>query len=450
MTDSGIVVIGGERGTVPVEPLDSEEAEDPMAGPIKRAVRIVREGAPRCLSRAMRALSQAPLAPLTDDTIAQLRSLHPSATEGLAPLPRNKAVQLVSVDPDTLFRLLRLRVNNGSAPGPSGWTGSHLQVLADSDDEEARAGLCMLVRDLCNGVFGGATQLRLLASVLMPVSKKGGKGVRPIAMGEVFVKLAAHYSMSLIEGELPQLFPRIQFGVKRAGGSESAAQLTRAVLAQSRRLHPSTIALKTDFANAFNSASRARIWSCMLGHAQTEPLWRMFYWAYAQPSPLLVYDRSGLHYATAVQRGRAAGRPLRRIRLRPQRAAAVRAGHRWPAGLPRHQRAGRSHPHRSAGASVRRFRSHHRCSALPLPAAARGEVRSVRAGLARRRAGSSRGAGRMRHSPAAHSDSLESLGVLLGSDEAVHLIASRQSMRRRPPSAACSTRPCRLRLHSCC
>ena len=208
---------------------DEKTDDDPLKRAVKRAVNIVREGAPRALSRAARALLQSPLAPIDDETIAQLRSLHPVATESLQSLPRNKAVDLVAVDPSTLFRLLKLRVNNGSAPGPSGWTGSHLMLLVESGTEEAKTGLTLLTKDICNGVFGGSTQQRLLASVLMPISKNGGKGIRPIAMGEVFVKLAAHYSMSLIESQLPSLFPRIQFGVKRAGGSESAAQLTRAV-----------------------------------------------------------------------------------------------------------------------------------------------------------------------------------------------------------------------------
>jgi len=74
----------------------------------------------------------------------------------------------------------------------------HLQLVAQCDSAEAKEGLCLLIRDICNGVFGGHTQQRLLASVLTPISKPGG-GVRPIAMGEVMVKLAAHYLMSLIE-----------------------------------------------------------------------------------------------------------------------------------------------------------------------------------------------------------------------------------------------------------
>jgi len=94
-------------------------------------------------------------------------------------------------------KLLKSKVNNGAAPGPSGWTGSHLQLIAESENAKAIEGLTLLVKDLCNGVFTGAMQQRLLASLLIPISKGEGRGVRPIAMGETFVKLAAHYTMSL-------------------------------------------------------------------------------------------------------------------------------------------------------------------------------------------------------------------------------------------------------------
>jgi len=288
-SDIAAAVTAAESG------IDSPASDDANVRMIRRVNNILREGAPRAQRRAFRSLNQAPLASITPSTVQQLRELHPVATERMCAVPANKGLEMAAVDQQTLFALLKRRVNNGSAPGPSGWTGSHLQLIADSESNDAKSGLCLLIRDICNGVFGGATQQRLLASVLMPIGKKDGRSVRPIAMGEVLVKLAAHYCMSLIEGQLPTLFPRIQFGVKRAGGSEAAAQLTRALFDQSRRLFGSTIALKTDFANAFNAASRARIWDTLLKHPETEPLWRMFHWAYSDPSALLLYDRSRLH-----------------------------------------------------------------------------------------------------------------------------------------------------------
>jgi hypothetical protein len=108
----------------------------------------------------------------------------------------------------------------------------------------------------------------------LPNNADAGKCGQKV-MGETFVKLAAHYTMSLLEPHLAALFPRIQFGVKRPGGSETAAQLTRAYLAQSALLHADTIALKTDFVNAFNSANRSQAWKALLADKRTEPIWRI-------------------------------------------------------------------------------------------------------------------------------------------------------------------------------
>jgi hypothetical protein len=254
---------------------------------------------------------QKPTVSIVDETLTSLRKLHPEANHSLPAPPPNTALDLIAVEWSKLAPLIKRRVNNGSAPGPSGWTGSHLQLLADCEDREVVDGLCQLTKDICNGVFTGATQQRLLACLLQPISKDGSNtNVRPIAMGEVFVKLAAHYGMLLIEEQLPALFPRIQFGVKHAGGSESAAHLTRALLLQSAALDATTIALKTDFENAFNRADRSQMWVRLLQDKRTEPIWRMFHWAYSVASPLLVYDQRDLRAVLMSSEGVRQGDPF--------------------------------------------------------------------------------------------------------------------------------------------
>lgn len=263
---------------------------------IRRAVTIVHEGGAHALSRAANTLLQLPPVAVTTDTVQQLQRLHPQPADSMQPLPNDRATPLVAVDPATLVRVLKQRVDNGSAPGPSGWSGSHLMVLANSGLPEVQAGLCALVRDICNGVLTGDAKRRLLASVLIPLSKGAhSTAVRPIAVGEVLVKLAAHYSMSLIEDQLLKLFPRIQYGVKRAGGSESAAQLIRAALDEAARNCSNSVGLQIDFKNAFNASSRSQAWKKLLSTPQAESIWRMFHWAYSEGSDLLLYDRSSLY-----------------------------------------------------------------------------------------------------------------------------------------------------------
>jgi hypothetical protein len=56
---------------------------------------------------------------------------------------------------------------------------------------EAKKGLTLLIRDICNGVYSGEIQQRLLACRLIPLAKPNN-GIRPVAVGEVFTKCAAH------------------------------------------------------------------------------------------------------------------------------------------------------------------------------------------------------------------------------------------------------------------
>jgi hypothetical protein len=306
---------------------------DGHKGVVRRAVGIAQEAAPRSLSRAVNALLQPPSVPLTAAIVEQLRELHPAParTEPLADIPAGQALMTVTVDQDLLMQLLKTRVDNGSSPGPSGWTGSHLQLLARRGSKDAKAGLCMAVQDICNGRFSGPLRDRLLACTLTPLWKNGvGSGIRPIAMSEALYKLAAHYCMSPVEAHFPALFPRIQFGVKRAGGAEAAAQLIRVTLEEARKRDPSAIALATDFKNAFNLMSRASAWEKLLATPETEPIWRMFRWAYATPSPLLVFDRSGeLHSAIQSAEGTRQGDPFSAfvfaLRMQPLYEASIAA-----------------------------------------------------------------------------------------------------------------------------
>jgi hypothetical protein len=100
--------------------------------------------------------------------------------------------------------------------------------------------------------------------------------------------------MSLIEEEMDKFFPSIQYGVRKPGGSESAAQLTLAELEVSRSKYPDTIALKVDVKNAFNTINRSKVWSALLDNSRTAPILRAFYWQYAEPSSLLIYERGQL------------------------------------------------------------------------------------------------------------------------------------------------------------
>lgn len=280
---------------------------------VRRAKSILRAGGPRALSRAAKALSESSLAPMDSKLKRTLRTLHPKAKERIGPLPVNKAPGTHSLD--ILDKVLPKRIHNGSSPGPSGWTGSHMMAIWTEGTATAKEGLRLLIRDIANGVFGGDTKKRLLACKLIPINKNShdsSKGVRPVAVGEVFVKAAAHCMMALIEDDLPSFFPAIQYGVKRSGGSESAAHLIRNILSQTKKDHATQaiIALKTDFMNAFNCANRKLVWEALLRHPKAAPILKAFHYQYADPTPLLVFDSTHLFDSLESDEGVRQGCPF--------------------------------------------------------------------------------------------------------------------------------------------
>jgi hypothetical protein len=258
---------------------------------VRRSRTILRHRGSHALSRAGKALHSLPRAPINATTLTTLRALHPQASAPMGALPAHHAAELISVE-KVLGRAVK-RCDNGSAPGNSGWSGAHLAAIMSGCTKEAVQGFHLLIRDVCNGVFTGELHRRLQACCLTPLSKKNDpNGVRPIAVMQVFTKCAAHCAVLLIEDRIPSLFPTTQYGVKRSGGSETAAHLMRCLLRRCSRMSPhQAAALELDFENAFNTASRQRVWETLLRHAHaTGPMLKAFYVQYSEASPLLVYD----------------------------------------------------------------------------------------------------------------------------------------------------------------
>ena len=96
----------------------------------------------------------------------------------------------------------------------------------------------------------------MLASAgLIPLGKKDG-GVRPIAVGETFRRLAGKILVSRYQPALSSQFQPSQLGVGFKGGSEVIIHRIRDWLASAGA---DEALLQIDFRNAFNSLSRAKM-----------------------------------------------------------------------------------------------------------------------------------------------------------------------------------------------
>jgi hypothetical protein len=170
-------------------------------------------------------------------------------------------------------------------------------------DTECLDALCVLVGDIINGHLYGPARTYLTASLLIPTSKPSG-GIRPIAVSEVFYKLACLYGMELVHDALPVIFEPIQLGVGAKGGADRALHVIQAGL---ELFEGDAVLLKCDFQNAFNERDRGQILSELFQHQSLRPLWRLSHWAYHLPSDLFIFDQGkfcgSLQSAQGVKQG---------------------------------------------------------------------------------------------------------------------------------------------------
>ena len=103
--------------------------------------------------------------------------------------------------------------------------------------------------------------------------------------------------MTPVECETDNLFPKIQFGINKPGGSELAANLIKncyEILSDENNSEAcDTVILKTDFANAFNCISRKKVMETIMENNKINSIKKFFYWSYSFESPLLICNANG-------------------------------------------------------------------------------------------------------------------------------------------------------------
>ena len=258
----------------PRQPQSAENAADKRA--IKKATRLFMEG---CTSKAAKVMDQKFVQKtLTDDqTLEKLKDLHPQH-EYKFDLPSG-APLLTGLDISEL-RAAGTRLAKGVSPGPTGTTDSMVRILID--DPICGTNLCHMLMDLINGVLSQELMQRLTRARLVAIEKSGG-GVRPVAIGEVFMKLAGNVLVQRYETVLQPLFTPIQQGVLWKAGCE------RIIHTLNERYRTGACILSIDLKNAFNSPSRENIAKHIFGLSTLRPFQRFFHAEYAEPSELLFY-----------------------------------------------------------------------------------------------------------------------------------------------------------------
>jgi len=261
---------------------------DAEVSAIRRAKYHVSNGHMRKAAQVLH--STATMTDLTDPANrAQMAELHPPLPPSsiLPGLPHNSR-EVIIEDCEVVRSIIRSS-NNGSASGPSGWGGNMLSTLAESPI--CMAGIIALLKDIINGNIPAESRPYLLACRLVGLNKNGG-GIRPIAIGEVFYRLAAVIAVKKVVLQAADLLSPHQYGVGVSSGAERILHSMQHTLADKKLKYA---ALKVDCSNAFNSCDRARMLKELYATPQLASLFRIADFAYSTSSMLLLERCEGDH-----------------------------------------------------------------------------------------------------------------------------------------------------------
>jgi hypothetical protein len=241
------------RSPRPGTPGTVSKVNDEAAWRARRCKDLFYRGSP---SKALAALTSAPLAPADDTTIRLLSDRHPPAEQPIPPhLLDPGAGLLPSLTRQQVLHALHTS-SRGSAGGPSGWTFEHLRLLASSSEAEDL--LADLVLLLARGQVPDAARGLYTSSRLIPLDKRrpdGSRDVRPVAVGEVFLRLAGRALCLATRVDFVRLLLPHQFGVGVSCGAESVVRVIQRVL----HVRRTWVVLALDLRNAFNEVERRAV-----------------------------------------------------------------------------------------------------------------------------------------------------------------------------------------------
>ena len=141
----------------------------------------------------------------------------------------------------------------GSSGGPDGVTPQHLKdLLNDKTNDKLASNLRDMVNLQLAGAFPNEVNEILNGGRLTALQKKDG-GIRPIAVGYTWRRLAAKCANHHVIERASKLLAPLQLGVGIPGGAEAAVHATRRFI---DGMPKDSVIVKLDFSNAFNTLRR--------------------------------------------------------------------------------------------------------------------------------------------------------------------------------------------------
>lgn len=254
--------------------------------PLKSSISLLEAG---FVGKAERALNdESRIAPLTPATLATLRAKHPQGEEDPFDLPLPGAALYPELPGEDVISRSISSFSLDTAPGHSGWSVNLLRLAAKSPT------FVRFLYTLTAAIAAGtATGRSLLCAARLTPLLKSDNGIRPVAVGELFYRLAmkaifmANFRKDFLSAN--------QFGVGSKGGVEPIIQAVQQA-AEGNPQYPFSHLYALDSVNAFNSLKRRGLAAAVRKHAPT--LIRTAAWAHDFSAPLLV--RSGTTVETIL------------------------------------------------------------------------------------------------------------------------------------------------------
>ena len=181
----------------------------------------------------------------------------------------------------------RLSANSrGKAGGATGWTYEHALVPMRVSEEGRRASL-KFINLILSGKLSRAGFLleSLLVGLLKLTDGAPNGGVRPIAIGEVWYRLAIICALVQRGHEVGVALGHLQTGVDTKSGVDAVAHDIVTALESNEQ----NVALSIDCQNAFNTLDRAAMFAAVKGYMPE--LLPVVQWAHGPRRPSMWWER---------------------------------------------------------------------------------------------------------------------------------------------------------------
>ena len=258
---------------------------------VRRATQAAREGQFRkaCLALTSQGMAQ------DRDTLAKLQAKHPASPPPV--LPSQPVPSPIVLSSEIVLRAIN-SFPSGTAPGPSGFRAAHIKDAVGCPSPDVRSKVLASITKCISLLLSGSTpsvvRPNLCGASLFACKKKTG-GIRPIAVGEVWRRLASKCASRALQKDIVSVLSPLQVGVGVPGGAEAIVHAVSSLVGDG-----TSWILQVDFENAFNSIDRSSVLDEVRANLPSLSAWAET--SYGSSSNLLFKDNV-IHSSTGVQQG---------------------------------------------------------------------------------------------------------------------------------------------------